>query len=106
MELATFIGITISEFWEITPFELNVVAKSYSKRKELEAEEYGIKLKNEQKLLTIQAYQLSRWVWAKKLDIKKILKDLEPKKEMTDDQMLENVKVLNMLFGGEVKTVD
>lgn len=103
MELAAFIGISISEFWEITPFELNISAKGYSKRKENEAQEYEIKLKNEQKLLTIQAYQISRWVWAKKIDIKKILKDMDDKKVMTDNQMLERVKALNDIFGGEVK---
>ena len=104
MELATSIGITINEFWEITPKELNIVLKGYRKRKEYEAEEYSIKLKNEQMMLTIHAYQISRWVWAKKLDLKKILKDMEPKKEMSDDEMLKQVKLLNNLFGGEVES--
>ena len=27
LELATYIGISISEFWDITPYELNIAAK-------------------------------------------------------------------------------
>ena len=103
MELATSIGIAISEFWEITPYELNIVLKGYRKRKELEVEEYMIKFKNEQRLLTVQAYQISRWEWTKKLDLNKILKDLEPKKVMTNEDMLKQVQILNKLFGGEVR---
>ncbi len=103
MELATFIGISISEFWEITPFELNIAAKSYQQRREMEAEEYKTKFELEQKALIYQAYLISRWVWQKKINIEKILKS-EKKKAMTDEQMLEQVKVLNALFGGEVKT--
>ena len=98
MKLATFIGMPISEFWEITPFELNIAAESYTRRKQLDTE-------LQRKLLTIQAYQISRWVWAKKLDMNKILKEMEPKKEMTSDEMLRQVKALNALFGGEVKQV-
>jgi len=101
MELATSIGITITEFWEITPKELSIAVKGYRKRKEYDAEEYSIKFKNEQKMLAIQAYQISRWVWAKKLDINKILKDMEPKKIMTAEDMLKQVQTLNRLFGGE-----
>lgn len=100
MKLATFIGMPISEFWDITPFELNIVAESYSSRKKLDVE---LQYKMLQKMLTVQAYQISRWVWAKKLDIKAILNNMEPKKKMTDNEMLEKVKVLNMLFGGEVR---
>lgn len=102
MELATSIGVAITEFWEITPHELNITLKGYRKRKEFEAEEYMIKFKNEQRLLTVQAYQISRWVWAKKLDLNKILKDMEPKKVMSNEAMLKQVQVLNRLFGGEV----
>lgn len=92
MELATFIGISISEFWEITPFELNIAIKSYAKKKEME-----------QKESIYQAYLISRFVWQKKIDIKKILSFEKEKKVMTDNEMLEKVKVLNAVFGGTVK---
>lgn len=89
----------------MTPYELGLAVQGYTKRKEREAEEYQIKYENERKLLTIQAYLISRWVWQKKVDIDKILNtDVnKPKKNMTDDEMLAQVKVLNALFGGEIK---
>lgn len=92
MELAALIGIGITEFWEITPFELNVAAKGYARRQE-----------QKQKQSIYQAYLISRWVWAKKVDIKKYLGEDKPKRRMTDEEMLEKVKVLNALMGGEVR---
>lgn len=102
MELATSIGITITEFWEITPHELSIALKGFVKRKEIDAKEYLAKFKNEQDLLTYQAYLISRWVWQKKVDIKKYLGSASKKQEMTDEQMFKKVKVLNAIFGGEV----
>lgn len=94
MELAASIGVPITEFWEITPFELNVAAKGYARRQE-----------QKQKQSIYQAYLISRWVWAKKIDIKKFLGDQKPKRRMTDQEMLERVKQLNAVLGGEVKVV-
>lgn len=94
MELATLIEITITEFWNITPFELSIAANSYRKRRETANKE-----------LTYQAYLISRWVWQKKIDIEKVLNTEKQMQPMTDNQMLERVKALNALFGGEVKIV-
>jgi len=94
MELAASIGVPITEFWEITPFELSLAVKGYSKRQE-----------QRQKESMYQAYLISRWVWAKKVDIKKYLGEDKPKRRMTDEEMLERVKQLNALLGGEVKVV-
>lgn len=91
MELATSIGMSITEFWEITPFELSMAARGYSKRQE-----------QRQKESMYQAYLISRWVWAKKIDIKKYLGENKPKRRMTDEEMLEKVKTLNALMGGTV----
>lgn len=94
LELATFIEIPVSEFWKMTPYELNISAKSYAKRK-----------KEEEQNLIIQAYLISRWVWAKEVPIEKILEDMgaeKGKKEMSDIDMLNQVKILNSLFGGTV----
>ena len=102
MELATSIGITISEFWEITPYELSIAVRGFCKRKEREAEEYSAKYKQQQKDLIYQAYLISRWVWAKKVDIEKILNVKPKQKNMSDEEMLAQVKALNTLFGGEV----
>jgi len=91
MELAALIDMSITEFWEITPHELNIRAKGYAKRQE-----------QQQKLSIYQAYLISRWVWAKKIDIKKYLGENKPKRRMTDEEMLDRVMVLNKLFGGEI----
>ena len=91
MELAASIGVPITEFWDITPFELSMAARGYSKRQE-----------QRQKESMYQAYLISRWVWAKKIDIKKYLGEDKPKRRMTDEEMLERVKQLNALLGGEV----
>jgi len=91
MELAASIGVPITEFWDITPFELSTVVKGYAKRQE-----------QRQKESMYQAYLISRWVWAKKVDIKKYLGENKPKRRMTDEEMLEKVKVLNALLGGTV----
>lgn len=48
---------------------------------------------------------ISRWVWQKKVDIEKILDTEKQMQPMSDEQMLERVKALNALFGGEVKIV-
>ena len=91
MELAALIDMSITEFWEITPHELNIRAKGYAKRQE-----------QQQKLTIYQAYLFSRWVWAKKIDIKKYLGENKPKRRMTDEEMLAQVRALNAIFGGEV----
>jgi len=84
----------------MTPYEFSIVARGYSLRKEHD-------LQIEKALLVEQAFLISRWVWQKKIkqqDIEKILKvDTKPAKEMTNEQMLAQVKALNTLFGGEVK---
>lgn len=80
----------------MTPYELNLAAEIYAEKK-----------KQEQQNMIIQAYLISRWVWAKEVPIEKILEDMgatKEKKEMTDEEMLKKVMVLNTMFGGEVKT--
>lgn len=62
--------------------------------------------KHEHKTSIYQAYLISRWVWQKKIDIEKILNTEKQKIVMTDEQMLEKVKVLNAIFGGKETTVN
>lgn len=107
LELAFSIGISISEFWEMTPYELSVAVRGFCKHKEREAEEYHAKLQNERALMIEHALLLSRWVWQKRIskqEIEKVLNiEKKQKKQMTDDEMLAKVKTLNALFGGEVR---
>ena len=82
------------EFWEYTPFELSLVLEGYKARKEQEAEEK----------LTL-AYINSAWtiqfMGKNKPKLEKYLKK-KPKKAMTDIEMLNQVKALNNLLGGDV----
>lgn len=63
---------------------------------------YVDRKKEEFKENTYQSYLISRFVWQKEVNIDKILNGEKKKEQMTDDAMLNQVKVLNKLFGGEV----
>lgn len=86
----------------MTPYELSVYAQTYSKKQQEEMKEK----------ITL-AYLNSMWTiqWLGKRHqqpkpLKEILKSIgKEKKEMTDETMLERIKVLNALFGGEVREV-
>lgn len=101
MKLAASIGIPVSEFWEMTPYELNVYTKAYFENKKNELKE-KLSLEYYNAMWTIQ------WL-GKKSQHPKPLKEIldtidKPKKIMTDEEMLNQAMVLNKLFGGEVKT--
>lgn len=101
MKLAASIGIPVSEFWGMTPYELNVYAKAYFENKKIEFKE-KLTLEYYNAMWTIQ------WL-GKKSQHPKPLKEIldtidKPKKIMTDEEMLNQAMVLNKLFGGEVKT--
>lgn len=105
MELAATIGMSITEFYEITPYELSIAVRGFYKRKEIEAKEYQEKAKHLKNLLTIQAYEISCWVWKRpsKIQLIKMLEDkTEEHKIMTESEMLEQVKALNQMFGGDI----
>ena len=92
MKVAAQIGIDYDKFLNITPKVLNIYVKAYEKEREFR-----------QKESIYQAYLISRWVWQKRVDIEKILNIKKENKVMTDEQMFAKVKILNALFGGEVK---
>ena len=83
----------LSEFNLMTPKDFNLYVDGFNRRKELD-----------DKNLIMQAYLISRWVWTKNIDIKKVLDFKQEKKVMTDEEMLNQVMALNAIFGGEVKT--
>ena len=84
----------------MTPHELNIYAQIYSEKQQEEMKEK----------ITL-AYLNSMWTiqWLGKRHqqpkpLKEILKNIgREKKKMTDEQMFNQVKVLNTIFGGEVK---
>ena len=89
LEAATGIGMSMLEFWEISPKELALAINGYIKRQET---------RNKESIY--QAYLISRWIWAKKINIKEILEVKE--EEMQPENMLNVVKALNAKYGGKV----
>ena len=100
MRTATKAEISISEFWEMTPYEMNLVIEAYNERKE-ERHKESVTLAYVNALWTIQ------WLGDKKghpKPLNEILGIKKEKKVMTGEQMLEQVKQLNALFGGNEVT--
>lgn len=95
MKLAAHVGISLSDFWEITPYELGIYAGAYSER--LKAE-YDAKHQSD----ILQAYLISRWVWQKRVSIRSFLTSAESKHDMTDMEMFARVRALNTAMGGDV----
>jgi hypothetical protein len=88
-------GISLSEYDEMTPYELSVFARVFNEKQKHEQEEkltlvwLGENLHRAKKLPTLD---------------KLLGKGSTPvKKHMTDDEMLEMVKKLNAQFGGSVE---
>ncbi len=94
MKIATLCSLSPLEFWELTPYEFSLVVNAYAKRREEEAEEK-----------IILAYMNSAWtiqfLSKNKPKLDSVLKK-KIKKEMTDKEMLNQVKLLNNILGGEV----
>ena len=97
MKLAISVEVPLSEFWRMTPYELNLVAEDYWEKGKKKFEE-KLSLEYYNAMWTIQ------WLGKKAQHprpLKEILDNLyKEKKVMTDDQMLYQVKLLNKLFGG------
>lgn len=102
MKLAALVGISISEFWEMTPYELNLYAETYFEKQKQDYKD-KISLEYYNAMWTIQ------WLGNKSQHPKplgEILDDMyKEKKIMTDEEMLEQVKMLNAIFGGELKEI-
>lgn len=97
MKLAAKIELPFSEFWELTPYEFNLKVENYYNKKKED-------FKDRVKLEYWNAHWTIQWL-GKKSDhpqpLQKILDSLyKEKKVMTDEQMLNQVKILNKLFGG------
>ena len=89
MKIAIRIGIPLKDFWNMTPYELFVSIEVFEdKEKELSKE------------LIVQAYYTAALSRMKKIPkLKDLLKE---KKKQTPKEMLEAVKRLNAMMGGEV----
>ncbi|MEH7391774.1 hypothetical protein [Bacillus sp. JJ1474] len=100
LETATLIGISPLNFWDLTPFEFNLMVKSYSSKMEADHHEKIT-------LTYVNALWTAQWMAGKSRppSLDKLLNTDISKKEMSDEQMLERVKQLNAIFGGEVRTI-
>jgi hypothetical protein len=98
------LGVSISEYDEMTPWQLNIKMQAYEEIKRIEAEEYHAKLNNDYELSIMQAWITANWARSKRMpNLDKVLNQNKPKqKEMTDEQMLNQIKALNAMFGGAV----
>lgn len=102
--LAISLNVSRTDFWDMTPYEFDLVKSGIYKAKKNEVEEYQIKFKNQQDLSIINAWLTANWTRAKRMpNLDKVLGNKE-KKEMTDDQMLAKVQALNAMWKGEVIT--
>lgn len=99
LKTAIHIGVSLSEYEYMTPYELALHIEAYFERKELEHQ------------TSITLVWLGEYYHRiKKLPpLKKVIDEVmgKEKKQMTDEQMLEKAKSLNALFGGiEIKETD
>lgn len=84
-------NLSLSEFWNMTPYEFFILVEGYTEREEERSKE-----------LIIQAYYTEAFARMKKLPkLEKILNSTKPKKQ-TDEEMLRVVEELNKRLGGEV----
>lgn len=87
-------GISISEYDEMTPYQLS-----------LYIEEYNEKQKTEAKEKLILTYLNAAWVRTKRMpNLKRLLNQIDHAqlKPMTAEQILERVKQINAALGGTV----
>lgn len=77
----------------MTPYELNLHILEYNERKQQESED---------KLVI--AYMTAYLHRVKRMpSLKELVEKIKPKKPLTDDQMLAQIKAINAAMGGETK---
>lgn len=92
MKVALRIGLSITEYNDITPYELILYIQAYNERMSLDHKER-----------ITAAYLTAYWGRVKKMpELKKILGEDKPNNQ-TPEQMLAVVRQLNAAFGGTEK---
>lgn len=92
MKTAIRIGISIKDYEDMTPHELNLSVWGYNER---------MKLENKNNLTL--AYLIAGWSKAKRMpSLKKILGEEDKPKVQSDKDMLAKVMALNAAFGGKI----
>jgi hypothetical protein len=101
LKSAIHIGISIPEYNDMTPYELSLCILDFNEKQKAHMENEKAQLENE---LTV-AYFGAYWQRIEKLspkNLQDILKKLNKpeKKQMTNEEMLNQIKKLNEAFGG------
>ena len=85
-------GLKPDEFWKLTQAELLVMAEGYTKKKKQQAKE-----------MIYLAWHVAALNRAKELpSLDSLLRDSEPEKPQTDEQMMAMCKLMNAALGGKV----
>ncbi|WP_096224901.1 hypothetical protein [Geobacillus sp. FJAT-46040] len=98
LETAATIGMSLLEFWELTPYELSLVAESYIENLQREYEEKVA-------LAYMNALWTAQFMFGKRKppSLEEILKKgKKEQKKMTPEQIFEEVKRMNAALGGTV----
>ena len=101
LEVALIIGISYAEFWQLTPYEIEIAKKAYNKR-QIEKYNSNVILANQTAFFSMsQKLKWNEWQ-------NYIIKDNknEQQIEMTDEQLLNQIKTLNAVLGGSVENVN
>ena len=99
LKIALGVGVKYNEFWELTPFELELIWEDFNDKKQEEIEKLVI--------TTWKAGYYNRLAWTAKTypklddELEKVKKK-ETVEDMTDEQLLNQVIALNAIFGGVV----
>ena len=104
MKTAVAVGLPIMEFWQITPYELGVVVDDFIRKQDLESKIKKQEADNQITVAYFTAYWAARWFSKKPPEsLEKILgtKKEKPKKKMTPEEMLSQVRLMNKALGGE-----
>ena len=92
--LAARIGISQGEYERMSPLELHIYAEAFRSRMEDET-----KAKRAEAYMNASLIRMA--VWAKHMkSCEQVFPDDVRKRDMSDEEMYENVRALNRLFGG------
>jgi hypothetical protein len=91
MKLAAQIGLSILEFWELTPLEFELMVNAYTE-----------KISQEQEDNLVMTWLGAYWQRVEKLpSLKKVLGKDQVKKQPTAEEMFEEIKRMHSSMGGK-----
>lgn len=91
MKNAAHAGISISDFWNMAPVEINIYVSAFLERKQADYDES----------LSVAYFGACMHRVKKMPPLDKFIKGKPKKKAKTSGEMLEEIKRLNAAFGGD-----